>query len=322
MRDPKDPSLAPVVDLHVDTLLRYLELVDPGPAKDNWPQLHVDADRCRRGGVRLLLTACYTGDREVEPAAKVERMLDAVDRLHGDPGSPFRRVHGPRQFSELRAGEIGLLPTIENARSLEGDVSRLAHWHARGVRVTGVTWNGPNELAAGVLADPWTGFTALGRDFLVEARRCQLAIDVSHLSPAGVDDVLDSAPHAVLATHSNAAAVCEHPRNLTDAQLRRLRDANGLVGLNFYPPFLSRRGAADLGDVVRHALHLADVVGVDRIALGTDLDGIDQLPADFEGYQDLPRLVRALAASGFRPSEIEGILGANFLRWWQNWSSE
>ncbi|MGE3165097.1 MAG: dipeptidase [Planctomycetota bacterium] len=318
-------AVRPVVDLHVDTLLRLVEAPAARCASHamEWPELHVDAARGHAGGVTLLLTACFTSDDELEPAAKVDLMLDAADRVSSDPSSGFRRVLGPSSFAQRLAGEIGLLATIENARSLEGDLARIGHWRDRGVRIVGVTWNGRNALAAGVLAEPTGGFTAFGREFLAEVRRLELAIDVSHLAPRGVDEVLAASPHAVLATHSNAARVCEHPRNLTDAQLREIAAAGGLVGINFYPPFLRRGGAdATLEDVARHALHLAEVVGVEHVALGTDLDGIDVLPSDFAGHQDMPRLAEVLAGAGFGGAEIDGIFAGNFMAWWRRWSNE
>lgn len=310
------------IDCHVDTLLRLVEH-DLSPA-NAWPELQVDVARGNRGGIRLLLTACFTRDGQPEPARAVEAMLDRAQLISEDPEVRLALVTGPASFAALDPDSIGMLPTIENGVSLEGDLDRLAHWKQRGVRVVGLTWNGANALASGVMAREDSGLSELGQDYVREASRLGMALDISHLGPHGVDQLLDSELNAVLATHSNASAVHAHPRNLTDDQLRRLAERDGIVGVNLYPPFLApaTERPVTLNDGARHAAHIASVIGVERVSLGTDLDGIDEFPSGFEGHQDLPAFALALEGVGFARDEVAGILGDNFLRWWSRWSPE
>ena len=305
------------VDLHVDTLSRAVALgLDPNAG--DWPSLHVDADRARRGGVRAFLTACFTPDDCAEPAAEVERMLDYADALDAGSG-PWLKVATAGELAALEAGAIGMIPTIENARSLEGSPERIERWFARGVRVLGVTWNGANDLASGVGAEEDLGLTPWGREAIAIAIELGMAIDISHLAPLGVEQLLEQLLEndgAVLATHSNAAALWPHRRNLTDAQLRALGAADGLVGINLYPSFLGE-GTVDLECVAAHVSHVAELVGVERVAIGTDFDGIDRTPEGIPDVSALPRLDGALRAAGFSDHDVAGVRGENFVRWWR-----
>lgn len=307
-----------VVDLHVDVLSRLRALAAPAMlAECAWPALQVDHARCRAGGVRLLGAACYVSDDEPEPAAAVNAMLEIAAALEQASHGGWKRVGSPAEHDALPEDTVGLLPTIENARSLEGDLARLLRWREAGVRIVGLTWNGTHELGCGVGASVDDGLSALGLEVVREAARLGLAIDLSHLAARGVAQVL-SHPVPVLATHSNAHALCPHRRNLTDEQLRAIAARDGLVGVNVYPPFLG--GAGSLRELVEHVLHLGHVLGLERVALGTDLDGIERLPDGFTGHAALPALATALATRGLAPAEVRGVLGENFLRWWRQWA--
>lgn len=317
-----EPSLPAggAIDLHVDTLWRLSEAAVPWRQQpQHWPDLQVDPTRCLDGQVRLLLTACFTADSEAEPRAHVERMLDLADGLHEHPDVPFQRVTSPEDWLRLPAGAIGFLLTIENAISLEGSVRRLVDWYARGVRIVGITWNGHNQFADGVGVsgtEPGAGLSALGRELVELAAELGVAIDLSHLSRRGVDQVLEHETVAVIATHCNAYSLHEHPRNLTDDQLRRLAQRGGVVGLNFYPLFLAKE-AASLDTVASHAAHMAEIMGPAHVSIGSDLDGITETPSGFSSYRDLPEFANSLRRFGFQESDIKGIFRENFLRWWR-----
>lgn len=301
------------VDMHVDTLLRITE--GEGDLTEERADLQVDAPRCRAGGVSLLLMACFTRDEDPEPAAGLDAMLARGAELSRDDG-PFRQVRTPAEWHALDDGAIGFLLTIESARPLEGELGRLDAWHDAGVRIVGLTWNAANAVAAGVMADEDEGLTSHGRDVVQRCAELGIAIDFSHLAPRGVRDVLDM-DVAVLATHCNAAAVHPHPRNLTDEQLRAIAARDGIVGLNFFPSFLGDAEAVvDLDTVARHAAHMAEVMGPEHVAIGTDLDGISRFPEGFRGHQDLPAFADALAAAGFSEGAIDGVFSGNFRRWW------
>lgn len=305
------------VDLHVDTLMRLTTLGGPsGPQGRS--ELSVDLPRLRAGGVRLLLTALFTPDGQHRPSLSVERMLECADRLDAaDEG--WKRIANPRELESLTDSQVGYCLTLENGRSLEGSLERLSEWHGRGLRVMGVTWNGSNDLASGVMEAEDEGLTEWGRTAVREAHRLGMAIDLSHLAPRGFFEVLESGP--ALATHSNARAIHDHPRNLSDEQLDALGSAGGLIGIVFYPPFLADRESVTAKDCAQHARYIADRIGPERVAIGSDFDGIGKWPTDLSGHQDVGALEESLRSVGFSAEEVRGILGDHFLAWWQRVSS-
>ena len=140
-----------------------------------------------------------------------------------------------------------------------------------------------------------------------------MIIDVSHLSEGGFYDVAAHSKKPFAASHSCCRALRDHPRNLTDDQLRVLADAGGVVGINFYDQFLGGRdGYTAVDDIVRHILHVRDMAGVDAIAFGSDFDGIES-ELEFGDYAGFPQILRALEQH-FTEDEIDKISSENFLR--------
>lgn len=303
-----------VVDLHVDTLSRASR--GDGCFSTGEGDLAVDYQRCQLGSVRLLLTALYTTDGAGDPWGAVNKMLAIRDQ---EPR--LKMVTTPGQVEALDEDEVGSLVTIENGQSLQGRRDRVEELHRRGVRIIGVTWNGANDLGEGVMEDHGNGLTPAGLEIIEEVKKQNMAIDISHLNPAGVDDVASSGV-PFLATHSNARSIWDHPRNLTDDQIRCIGDRGGIIGLNIFPPFLGEADSVDISTVVEHYLHVADLIGPWHLALGTDLDGISKFPDGLEDHSDIPHLAAALKKAGFSGPEVSGILGHNFLRWWGTWSCD
>ena len=177
----------------------------------------------------------------------------------------------------LAAGKTAGLFTVEGASFLEDDAAaegRLDALAEAGVRMVTLTWNGRNALGSGnETADGLTGF---GRSCVRELELRGIAVDVSHLNDAGFKDVCATATRPFAASHSNARAVCGHPRNLADWQLRELADAGGVAGLNFCCDFLSDTHADPTpDDVLRHVDRVLEAAGEDVLALGSDYDGCD-----------------------------------------------
>ena len=177
----------------------------------------------------------------------------------------------------LAAGKTAAVLTVEGASFLEDDgqaESRLDALADAGVRMVTLTWNGPNALGSG--NDTSHGLTGFGRSCVGELERRGIVVDVSHLNDAGFKDVCATARRPFAASHSNARAVCGHPRNLADWQLRELADCGGIAGLNFCTQFLTDRLADPTrDDVLRHVDHVLETAGEDVLALGSDYDGCD-----------------------------------------------
>jgi membrane dipeptidase len=212
---------------------------------------------------------------------------------------------------------------MEGAEAIADDLSNLADWYDRGLRSIGIVWSRPNAFAEGVpfrfpaSPDTGPGLTDAGRALVRACNELGILVDVSHLNERGFWDVAASSDRPIVATHSNAHALCASTRNLTDAQLDAVRDSGGVVGVNFAVTFLREDGMnsfeeTGLDEIVRHVDYFADRMGIDHVAFGSDFDGA-VVPAALGGVAGLPRLVDALRER-YEPDEVDRITHGNWLR--------
>jgi len=303
---------AVVVDLHVDTLLDLA--AGKRTLEGSSGKGHVDLPRLRQGGVDVQVFAAYINPREAgRGQARARELIAAFQQAtarHSDALAPARTV--AEIAAAGRAGKIAAVLAVENlGDAIQGEIAQVDWLYTQGVRVAGLTWNPANALGDGARETRHGGLTPLGRQVVARLQELGVIVDVSHLSPATVQDVLAATRGPIIATHSNAWAVRPHYRNLTDDHLRALAARGGVVGINFYPEFL---GAATLEAVIAHIDHMVRVMGIDHVALGSDFDGIERVPQGLEDVSRLPNLTRALLARGYTPEQVRKILGANALR--------
>lgn len=188
-----------------------------------------------------------------------------------------------------KKGKISAILAIEGGEALEGEITTLQILYRLGVRAMTLTWNHRNALADGVGEDiTGGGLTHFGRKAVAEMNRLGMVVDVSHLNEAGFWDVDKIAEAPYIASHSNAKAICNVPRNLSDQQLKAIADKGGVSGLNFYPSFLTENGKASIRNVMEHIDYIMHLTGEDFISLGGDFDGIDSTP---EGLSDSSYIV-------------------------------
>jgi membrane dipeptidase len=159
--------------------------------------------------------------------------------------------------------------------------------------------------------------TDAGRELVRACNRLGILVDLSHLNEAGFWDVAEISDAPLAATHSNAHALCPATRNLTDAQLDAIGKSGGIVGINFAVSFLREDGANDadtpLGEIVRHVDYIADRIGVDHVAFGSDFDGA-RISDELGGIAGLPKLVAALRDAGYDDAAVDKITHGNWLR--------
>ena len=192
----------------------------------------------------------------------------------------------------------------------------LRQFYRLGVRNLGLAWNFRNAACDGVSESRTNGgLTQFGVKVVEECNRLGMLIDLSHLSPAGVDDVLNTSLQPVIASHSNARALCDHPRNLTDAQLEAIAMRGGVVGVTFVDAFLNARNPsrATLDDVITHLEYMLSRIGPDSVALGSDFDGCTT-PSDIPDVTAYPRITTKLLDRGHSPEVVRKVLGGNLLR--------
>jgi membrane dipeptidase len=325
----------PVVEAHGDIpmdLHRRRRAGEERPLRDD----HLR--RLRAGGVRVEFMTVggdmpVTMDGDGRPDLRARELIDDV--VSEAAGSQELCVIRNRDDLERTlAGEaLGVVLHFEGCRPLRGEVELARTFHELGVRSVQLTWNVRNELADGVAEPEPAGLTEAGREIVAELERLGVLIDVSHLAERGFWDVMDVSRRPVVASHGNSAAICAHPRNLTDEQARAVADSGGYVGICFFPAFIGPEPT--LPRLLDHVDHFAGLVGCDHIAVGPDyvdyvLDLmiedmttgdtlVDygeswQFPEGLRRVETLPVFTAGLLERGYSEEDVAKIIGGNAVR--------
>lgn len=210
-------------------------------------------------------------------------------------------------LSAEKEGKIAALLSIEGAEQ----ISDIDAAYGQGVRIVHMTWNHDNALC-GAAMDSGAGLTQEGKSFVLRAQQLGIMLDMSHVSERGFWDTLSISTRPVIAGHSNARAVCNVTRNLTDAQFTALVKQGGGAGINLYPEFLGL--GRDIDAVFAHIEHFMSLGGERAVFLGCDLDGIEQMPKGISGVQDLGRIYEALLRHNYPERLARDIFRNNILR--------
>jgi membrane dipeptidase len=203
---------------------------------------------------------------------------------------------------------------MEGAQPLRGDLRRLDHFAARGVRYLGLLHLSDNECgrtSTGRGARSPHGLRPFGRDTIARCEELGIVVDLAHLNKAGFMEALALATKPVYVSHTGLSGVHDMWRNIDDEQLRGVAEGGGVAGVIFCPRYL---GGDGIGKVVEHIVHVIDVAGEDAVALGSDWDGFIRPSRGLEEVSKLPALTDALLARGLRPAVVRKILRANALR--------
>jgi membrane dipeptidase len=250
----------------------------------------------------------------VKRLAAIERESDGAVRLVRDAGA---------LEACLDDGSLAAVLHAEGAEAIGPGLEELDALHDAGLRSLGLTWSRPNAFGHGApfgfpgSPDQGPGLSDAGRALVRTCNERGVVVDVSHLNERGFWDVAELSGAPLVASHSNAHALCPSPRNLTDDQLRAVGESGGIVGINFCVAFVREDGADDpdtpLSAIAAHAAHVAEVAGVDAVALGSDFDGAT-MPHELDSATKLPALLDALRAFGFDDPELGKVALGNWRR--------
>ncbi len=310
----------PVFDFHSDVLSRLLDEPLDGFVRGRGPghHRHYDLARIEAGNVRALVGAIFTADaRGEDPVVRALRQIENAFAIEAATGG---RVTVARTAAEIEAlaaaGRTALFLSIENGIACLDRIELLRVYWRLGVRAVGLVWNGRNAIGDGAGEDGTNSrLTSFGRRVVEEMGRLGMIVDVSHLNEPGFWDVMERARAPVIASHSNARRLCDHPRNLRDEQVAAIARSGGVVGLNACPSFLRGDRPPTIDDLVEHAFALAEAGGGwGCVGIGADFDGIEFGPLGFEDPAAFPRLAERLAARGVAGEDIERVFFGNFLR--------
>lgn len=303
--------IVPVFDLHCDTAYALLgeDHNSEGQLRKN--SLHIDLERAKSIPGYAQCFACYTSPlmEGVSPVVMFERELATIQR---EIDKNKRLISIAYSVEDIRQncekGKISAILTMEGPAGIGYDPALLEDLSLIGFRMTTLTWNEQNPLAGSHLTGG--GLTDQGREFVTEAQRLGMLIDVSHLSDEGFWDLVKISRAPLVASHSNSRHVCPVSRNLTDDMFRAICETGGVAGLNLCDAFVGEKADLDAAcDHIFHWLEL-DPEGT-HIALGADLDGCDRLPVGFAGVQSFSTLADRLLERGMSEQLLENLFWNN-----------
>ena len=307
----------PVFDFHCDTALALLgdNLNQAGSLRKN--NGHIDLERAGQLGGYAQCFACFTTDipellQGISPIVLFERELATIQREVDKNNDLISIAYSADEIEENRAlGKMSAILTLEGTAGIDYNPGLLEDLWAIGFRVSSLGWNEKNPLTGSNVTGG--GLTDLGREYVKEAQKLGMRIDVSHISDEGFWDIMKITEAPILATHSNSRAVHNHSRNLTDDMFRAIRETGGVAGYNTCRDFTGEN--PDLDTVCDHILHFMELDPEGKhIALGGDLDGVETMPDGFDGVQSYPALARHLLNRGLTEQNVMDIFWNNAIR--------
>jgi membrane dipeptidase len=295
------------------------------------------APRLRAGGIDVQTFSVYV-DAPYLPELALRETLRMVEAVRADLEEGPSEVEFATSVSHIdrivAAGKIAALLSIEGFEAMGNDLDLMHTFYRLGVRMIAMTWNRRTAFGDGILETATGGgLTTLGFDAVREMNRLGILLDLSHLSRPGFFDALKTTQQVVIASHSNAQAICDHPRNLSDDQIRALAEAGGVMGLLLLPSMIDPKNA-NVSRAVDHIAYVADLVGIDHIGLGTDFSDdystligntlrtqsmlppelIDARVKDAGRIEEMPNLTAEMLRRGFAEADVLKVLGENHLR--------
>lgn len=327
----------PIFDGHNDILLRLFKRGGEDAAQSflaGEGKGQLDLPMARQGGFAGGLFAIFvpsqsagSGDAPAVDLASAQKvaisMAALLLRIERQSQGAFRICRSVDEIeASMKAGALAAVLHLEGCEPIDEDFAFLDVLYGAGLRSLGPVWSRPNAFGHGVpfrfpsSPDIGPGLTDLGKALVRHCERLRILVDLSHLNERGFWDVAELSGAPLVATHSNAHALCQHSRNLTDEQFAAIRKTGGVAGVNFGVSFLRADGKADadtpLEQVVAHVDYLLAHLGEDGVALGSDFDGA-RIPAALGTAAGLPKLVETMQAKGYSDALIEKVCFRNWL---------
>lgn len=345
-------TLTPIFDGHNDTLLRVFREADFHFLQEN-PTGHLDLPRARRGGMAGGIFAIFSPTPEGSPekaemwemtfpatGGYIQKLHSAIDpeyarlvttavveslgALLEESNGALRLVRTAAEIERCMAdGVLAVVLHFEGAEAIRADLSNLEEFYRQGLRSLGLVWSRPNAFAEGVpfcypsSPDTGPGLTPAGVELVRACNRLRIMIDLAHINEKGFWDVARLSKAPLVVSHTDVHAITPSTRNVTDAQIDAVAASGGVIGLNFEPIQITPEANSDLSvplsQLVRHVDYIANRVGIDTVAFGSDFDGTN-MPAELGSAAGLQNLAGALRAAGYDEESVEKVCWRNWLR--------
>lgn len=320
------------IDLHADTILHILQQGESSSLYDN-PNTHLDIHRLIKGNAIAQSFAVWLPNekfdqldvkKEFSPSTPAEDLIyidQAVSRLKHEIEKNSDHIAWAQNSKDIRkneaAGKISAILTLEDARAVDYSLERIEKFHQQGFQMIGLIWNEENCFGFPNHSKPQIntkGLKPFGIEGVQYMDELGITVDVSHLNDGGIADVLKHSKNPVVASHSNARKIAQHPRNLADKHIRAISESGGVVGICIAPNFLRTNDpSSTIDDMVRHLEHIYQIGGEDVLAIGTDFDGTSG-EIELDSPDKMPRLFEALDRQGWPINRIEKLAYQNALR--------
>lgn len=332
----------PIVDTHNDfpyLVREQLHYEVEGNSKFTFKSgltCHTDLAKLVKGRVGIQFFSCFIECKDADPlyqdfnkSTSVVRdtmeQIDFVRRLAQMYPDDLEYVSTSSEALEVfqKSGKLAVTMGVEGLHQVDTSLAVLRQYFDLGCRYITLTHNCDNPFATAASSVsgglPDKGLSEYGRKCILEMNRLGMMVDLSHVSLQTMKDALETTLSPVIYSHSSAFTLCEHPRNVPDEILLKVKENNGVVCINFYPDFISSRsdGKATLQDAVNHILYIVRLIGWEHVGLGSDFDGIPEGPEGLEDVSKYPDLIKAvMSESGATDEQISMLMGKNVLRVW------
>ncbi len=313
------------LDTHCDTPMFFPQGVDFGSRDE---RILVDLHKMTEGRQDATIMVAYlpqpqlgeTFSSKVDfdvsgPMEYADLIFDKIEELVDKNKRYLSIARTPADlYADKRQGRRSIMLGIENGLALNGQLQNLNHFAQRGIVYMTLCHNGDNDICDSARGcNTHHGVSQFGQQVIREMNRLGIMVDLSHAAEKSFYDALDISSEPIVCSHSSCRALCDHPRNLTDAQMRALAAKGGVMQITMYNGFLVKDGEATVIDAMRHLEHAIQVMGIDHVGIGTDFDG-DGGIRGLASSSDLVNFTRQLLARRYSERDIQKIWGGNFLR--------
>jgi membrane dipeptidase len=302
--------LSKIVDLHCDTISAIYEKEEPLFTNS----LHFDIKRAMQASIMIQFFALFTMPKE--PSIALKEILKQVDLYYQELNRNSLYLYHVNSMADINENNgqdrIGCILHLEGGDAIGEDPALLRILYQLGLRSMGLTWNNRNQLADGIgEGEKAGGLSKLGRKIVQVMDEMGILLDLSHIAEKGFFEALEYYTKPILVTHANARALCSHPRNLTDSQIKALAQNGGVIGVNQVSDFI-KEGKITIDDLLDHIMYIGDLIGIEHVALGSDFDGADDIL--LPGIEAYAGWEEYLQGRGLNQKEIQMITRDNALR--------
>ena len=309
------------LDSHCDTPMFFSEGFTADMFAKRTDKVLVDLPKMREGFLDASIMVAYLkqGERDAESlvaaTAKADRILTQIEEMVAANCTAVDIAYTPADIAHLkRAGKKAIMLGIENGYAIGKDISQLEHFAKRGIVYMTLCHNGDNDICDSARGNAeHGGLSQFGEKVVQEMNRLGIMVDMSHAAESSFYDALEVSQKPIACSHSSARALCNHPRNLTDEQMKALAQKGGVAQVTMYNGFLRTDGQATILDAVEHLNHMVNIMGIEHVGIGTDFDGDGGVPG-MANASEIINFTRRLLRERYSEEQIQMIWGGNFLR--------